>query len=266
MPSIIAVALALFSNPYGCARDLPEHFTENVSRMDAQGRCLAVAESYALADSRGYWFLVRKGTTWNRPTYLDLRVGAPYVIDEILEPGLTSDDKLHVMVRGMAEPLVLDIQALRHDADGDGLPDRQELHMFLDSTARDTDKDGISDVKDPLPNVAAGKASELTDIWSAAIAFLADREEWSSDLYIIHGDREAMRGLHAPKRTIVLSNDEIATYAKTYGHPDVIDFSIRHDGRSCTVERLTRSSGIELAGKRHPLLGWQFTVVTDWVE
>ena len=193
-------------------------------------------------------------------------MGAPYVIDEILEPGLTPDDKLHVMVRGRAEPLVVDIAALRHDADGDGLPDRQELHMFLDPAARDTDHDGISDAKDPVPNVAAGKASELTDIWSAAIAFLVDHEEWSNDLYVIPGDREAMRGLRAPKRTIVLSKEEIASYAKTYGNPNVIDLTISQYRETCTVKRLTRASGIELAGKRHPLLGWQFTVMTDWVE
>lgn len=75
-----------------------------------------------------------------------------------------------------------------------------------------------------------------------------------------------MRGLHAPKRTIVVSSAEIDVYEKIYGDASVIDLDIRQNGNTCVVKHLTRSSGIELAGTRHALRGWQFTVVSDWVE
>ena len=126
--------------------------------------------------SRAYWLSLSHdgGHSWSRPVHTGLLPGSPL---QLLENG-TTVRRGELIVRGKNQPwsgygiglqldddstvfeLVVDLDDLQSDEDGDGWTDVMELGLATDPDSEDTDGDGLSDPEDPLPLTIGGVSTE----------------------------------------------------------------------------------------------------------
>ncbi len=168
------------------ARRLPRG---ELVRYQQQGRrIVAITASQSLdpvgeVSSGGYWVSESDdgGSSFKPPLYTGMQVFEPYVIlpdsklplldGDALQPEVAvreldrkrvSFPPIDVPIKHRQDDVFLRIPLadLHRDSDGDGLTDLAEQAMFLDPHARDTDRDGIDDAHDPMPQVPHSQAPD----------------------------------------------------------------------------------------------------------
>lgn len=129
-----------------------------------------------LAFGSGYWISLSEdnGKTWKK-YYTGLTGGKNYYFKSNSKPSLWKDDN-HLQVEAdivrmteeRAHPMppqyetikddaliILNLNEISKDSDGDGLTDIEENNLFLNPYSKDTDSDGIPDSEDKNPRFAS---------------------------------------------------------------------------------------------------------------
>ncbi|VAW00431.1 hypothetical protein MNBD_ALPHA05-280 [hydrothermal vent metagenome] len=135
--------------------------------------------------AHGYWFQQTKGQgeAWDDPIYLGLQQHFPYIIVAHSKLALLSEGGLNIEVEAreidpssitfppvglslMREErnlfLSISLQDLVRDSDDDGLTDLVEFRLQMDAYSADTDSDGLTDSRDPLPLTAFDAQAPLS--------------------------------------------------------------------------------------------------------
>jgi hypothetical protein len=209
----------------------------------------------------GYWFQQTKGQgeAWDDPIYLGLQQHFPYIIVARSKLALLSEDGLNIEVEAreidpssitfppvglslMREErnlfLSISLQDLVRDSDDDGLTDLVEFRLQMDAYSADTDSDGLTDSRDPLPLTAFDAQAPLPkkELAYAILSILVGYERQSIvvsprspgakvDLLDILGaerapnisdggvflkaDPELFAGVRTPFRLFIFSEEEI---------------------------------------------------------
>jgi hypothetical protein len=228
--------------------ELEDRFS--IQRAERRGR-RAVVIAWSLEDGNShYWVILSSdgGTTWSRPLFAGLQLSRDYRVRQASDLPLLAGDHLHVEVdrresdseseseaespaagpapaegqagRGRAaRGIYLDIPlaALARDSDGDGLTDLAEEALVTDPRDPDTDRDGVKDGVDMLPQVASqrrpGPENQALAAMFAAMES-RDRSGGSPDPLQARtefwvGDRQLFTALHPRHRLVVLTPEEL---------------------------------------------------------
>ncbi|HEY6323699.1 MAG TPA: hypothetical protein VJA16_19325 [Thermoanaerobaculia bacterium] len=216
-------------------------------RTERRGRRAAVIALPTEDDNSQYQVILSAdgGTTWSRPLSTGLKLSRDYVVLEQSNLPLITGNHLYVEVlprepedetaaeraaagtapaegqagRGRAaRGIYLDIPlaALERDSDRDGLTDLAEETLVTDPRDPDTDRDGVQDGVDMLPQVAPqrrpGPESQALAAMFAAVES-RDRSGGSPDPLLAHtefwiADRQLFTAVHSRHRLVVLTPDE----------------------------------------------------------
>jgi hypothetical protein len=205
------------------------------------------------------------GTTWSQPLYTGLIFSQPYVVRAASNLPLLAGDRLQIEVEEVAPEsssapprpgpgpvanttgsyLEIPIAELERDSDGDGLTDLVEERLLTDPLDPDTDRDGVPDGQDLLPQVAAAapRAAPAASLAVAALVAQVFEEEGRAPegvaVYPKFQFWEAERPLFAsllqsPNRFIVLSHEEMDQATDKFGwflHYSLDLFMIDRAGR-----------------------------------
>ena len=172
-----------------------------LSRVDRSGdEIVAIGSPWghnwtAEAGSGGYWLIRSRdgGTNWSKPLYTGLRKSCPYSVRWASDlPLMHREGFLQIEVdaweREGACPdysqvvsavpvkrsgiyVEIAFSKLGEDTDGDGLSDFLEEDLLTDPRDPDTDRDGIDDRTDLLPNVRSGRTSPESDAMASVVEY-----------------------------------------------------------------------------------------------
>lgn len=226
--------------------ELDERF--DTVRAERRGRRAAVIALPTSDDNFQYqvFLSANGGTTWSRPLSMGLELSRDYDVLPGSNLPLLAGDHLHVEVarrepevetaaeradtgresaaeladRGSAaRGIYLDIPlaALARDSDGDGLTDLAEEALVTDPLDPDTDRDGVKDAYDLMPQVAPeprpGPESQALAAMFAAME-ARDRSGVSpgslqppTEFWI--ADRQLFTAVHPRLRLVVLTPEEL---------------------------------------------------------
>ncbi len=198
------------------------------------------------------------GTTWSRPLSAGLELSHDYDVLAGSSLPLLAGDHLHVEVvrreadpdaesetateraaagtasaaeqagRGRAAPgIYLDIPlaALARDSDGDGLTDLAEEELVTDPRDPDTDRDGVMDGADRMPQVAPQRRPGPESLALAAMfAAMEARDRSGASPDSLHpptefwiADRQLFTAVHPRHRLVVLTPAELGLAEKKLG-------------------------------------------------
>jgi hypothetical protein len=269
--------------------ELAERF--EVVRAERRGRRAAVIGSSLDYGGSGYWVILSSdgGATWSPPLYAGAQLGRDYSVRESSDLPLLAGDHLHLEVArqpsnpgaaGEAAPTVtgiyLDIPlaALERDADGDGLTDLAEERLITDPADPDTDRDGVPDGADTLPQVAPRKAPGAESRAVAAL-FAAMRWDERGDFpaaldrrtqYWV-ADRQLFTAVHLKTRIVVLTPEELDLAEEKLGDIYVryLDlFVLDHAGRRGYAIWTSKVMGETYRFELHDDGAWCFDLVDSW--
>jgi hypothetical protein len=219
-----------------------------IVRAERRGR-RAVVIAWSLRDGNShYWVILSSdgGTTWSRPLFAGLQLSRDYRVRQASDVPLLAGDHLHVEVDRResdseseaeaespaagpvpaeeqtgraARGIYLDIPlaALERDSDGDGLTDLAEEALVTDPKDPDTDRDGVKDGVDMLPQVALQqRPGPESQALAGMFAAMESRDrsggspdplEARTDFWV--GDRQLFTALHPRRRLVVLTPEEL---------------------------------------------------------
>jgi len=266
----------------------------------------------------GYW-IVRSsdgGKTWARALYTGLRPMQPYVVRSFSNLPLATGDRLSIEVeireldtdritfppvsrsfKRERKGLFLDVAwaDLERDSDGDGLTDLAEERLLSDPHSPDTDKDGLSDAADPLPQVPFSGRPSARDLAMAAVLAAAQGESarpiftgdpggqgpaspglddmrtheialTSESTIFLVSDRGGFGGLSSGRRIVVLTPAESEQARNRFGahFPATVRLYVDHSGKSALAIWSESWRGMTL---RLRLKGgvWVSTQIGSWI-
>jgi hypothetical protein len=165
----------------------------------------------------GYWLYLSPdhGRTWERPLYLGLQQFQPYVVPSSSRLPIVNGSRLQLEVQvreidnasitfppvGLrtkreADDLYIErsLDDLARDSDRDGLTDVLEDKLRTDPRRADTDGDGLDDGSDTLPGVSLKAATrENSEVIAAVIEHLLGYDSGAIRIGISNNDRAGVR-------------------------------------------------------------------------